>query len=178
MTTKQLTSGRHSCRHIQKRPPRGFWRAEEVQDDEPNRNAKFRLEWASRASKEVEMKCSHKNSFQRVDEKQGDCWPLGRLVVELGGWKHPDAINGAMNVANFCTRLGGDWLHVHPQSSLAEFFTCTSNITRSSARLCVISPPSPRALLCGDVLRNSPFANKASYQVLRRLSTSHLALKI
>ena len=127
-------------------------------------SAKFRLERASKTSKEVEMKYSHKKILPRVDEKQGDCWPLGRLVVELGGGKHPDAINGAMNVANFCTRLGGDWLHVHPQSGLVEFFYLHFKYNEKfSEALCYPLPRGPCSVEMSRVTRLSRIKQATKY---------------
>ena len=47
--------------------------------------------------------------------------PFGRLVVDLGGWNDPLAIQGATTGCSKALILGKPWYRIHPQTEMLEF---------------------------------------------------------
>ncbi len=47
--------------------------------------------------------------------------PLGKLIVDLGGWDDNAAVKGGLTAAGKCLALGKPWVRVHPQTEMTEF---------------------------------------------------------
>jgi hypothetical protein len=67
------------------------------------------------------MKKTQETKWNRVDRTKGKYRPLGRLVVDFGGWECPDAVKGGITAATKCAAMGFPWVKKHPQSELLEF---------------------------------------------------------
>ena len=88
-----------------------------------NRDAatKFRNEWVKKEFNSLEEKVSKTTSWSKVDKHKFKYRPLGKLVMDFGGWSDPSAVQGAISAAWQCISMGKPWALRHPQSKLMEF---------------------------------------------------------
>ena len=81
----------------------------------------FRLDWAQDLKTTLEEKKEHSKSWKRIDSTHFTYRPFGRLVLDLGGWTDPDAVQGATHGVLQCIMMGDPFVKVHPQTKMLIF---------------------------------------------------------
>ena len=79
------------------------------------------MNWAKDMKAELVKKKTMIKSWKRVDSTKFVHRPLGRLVKDFGGWKDPEAIQGACNGAMACMVLGEPYIMIHPQTKMVHY---------------------------------------------------------
>ena len=80
--------------------------------------ADIRAKWAKEQFSYILESKTHEESYSKVDTTKGDFHTFGGLVIELGGWQWPPAIEGAKLHFIKAMRLGGSWVCLDEMSNL------------------------------------------------------------
>ena len=88
-------------------------KAKEVKD--------YRIKWAENLHKTLHEKKEHLKSWKRTDTTRFVYRPLGALIIHLGGWNDPDAVQGGCVAALQCTLMGHPYLKIHPQTKMVNY---------------------------------------------------------
>ena len=88
---------------------------EELQEWIDRWGDKKKAEWEGEGSFE------QVKTWKRIDEEIYEYKPLGKWIVDLGGWKDPSAREGACTGALQCMIMGDPYVIIHPQTNMMEF---------------------------------------------------------
>jgi len=83
--------------------------------------AKFRMEWGQGRWKEISSTRSRSTDYMKIDRTLGTYKTFGAIVVSLGGWSWPPAIEGAKNLVCRCALMGGEWVYHCPFTKMLKF---------------------------------------------------------
>ena len=80
-----------------------------------------RVAWAQAKYEEQSAGSTFDDSFSKVDCNVGVFHPLGRIVVEEGGWTDESAIVAAKKYVARCILIGGDFLSYNDVTERMEY---------------------------------------------------------
>ena len=81
----------------------------------------YRLDWTKKELSKVEEQRSHLQSWKRIDKTKGVYKSMGALIVDMGGWKCREALEGTATLAAKCNMMGPPWVIQHPQTNITEY---------------------------------------------------------
>lgn len=76
----------------------------------------FRQGWLDKKHKDFEQEKIYRKSFTRLDLTQGTFKPLGKVIVDEGGWSDNNAAMGSLRLAAQCIAMGPEFHMIHPQT--------------------------------------------------------------
>ena len=80
-----------------------------------------RMNWTKGLKGSMEESKSMIKVWKRIDTTKWPFRPLGRLIVDFGGWQDPAAIRGALTGATQCLTMGPPFIKIHPQTKMLLF---------------------------------------------------------
>ena len=113
----RTSAGNAFRKYLQDDPRAGAEYAKKRQDERQQQRA----EWVSAQYKEMRDSRTLRKSFSRIDIAKGTFLPLGRIIIDEGGWSDPEAVQAGYNLAVQCHAMGGDWWMINPQTNRINY---------------------------------------------------------
>lgn len=111
--------------------PRGTWgqrcgrsadaQTEEYKNMRQAEKAQFRKDWAVAKIQKTIRTRTRSQSYQRIDEQQGEYIPFSILWQREGGHRDPMALPAAIAHATKCLQMSGPWISINTMTGRLEF---------------------------------------------------------
>ena len=101
--------------------PKGTAAHEEFKGMSAEDQLKFKQKWMKMELGRYTESKRYEKSWRRIDTNSGKMKPLGRIVVDEGGWDDPYAVAGTLELVSQCLLMGGPFVGVHPQTKRKIF---------------------------------------------------------